>query len=571
LGLKEAWNTNPVSDEEFVMSKDALIIGGSIAGLQAALDLADAGLKVHLIGSSPFLGSEGGETVPWHLLHARQLEVIKHPNVQIRTNTRLSCVDGEVNDFQIELRQHPRYIDLTKCTACGDCIEACPVTLPGTGHKAIYLDGQPGCVAIDKAGKSPCAHTCPAGIHVQGYVALIAQGRYREAIDLIHEAMPFPSVCGRVCNHYCEAECTRGQVDEPVNIMALKRFVADWEYAHWEEEKGSKKEPNLAAEPSGKRIAIIGAGPAGLTAARDLNRLGHAVTVFDALPVVGGMMRVGIPAHRLPDELLDWEVQRILDEGTELQLNTRIDDIPGLFENGYDAVLIATGAHIAKKLPIPNADHPDNWLSLDVLRRVSLGEAIDLNGKRIVVLGGGNVALDTARTVLRLGASEVRMACLEPRGEMPGFEWEIAVAEEEGIEVCPGRTFKEVVVEDGQITGVGCVEVVFRGFKDGRPDIDEIPDTEYVLPADIVIWAIGQGADLSFLPKDDRIRRREPAGIQSDAEMMTSMPGVFVAGDVHRGVTFFVVDAIGEGHKVARSIDRYLRGDVGSVEPVKLD
>ena len=178
------------------------------------------------------------------------------------------------------------------------------------------------------------------------------------------------------------------------------------------------------------------------------------------------------------------------------------------------------------------------------------------------MLGGGNVALDTARTVLRLGASEVRMACLEARGEMPGFEWEIVVAEEEGIQMCPGRTFKEVVVEDDQIVGVRCVEVDFRGFKDGRPDMDEIPDTEHILPADIVIWAIGQGADLSFLPEDGSVQTREPAGIQTDSEMMTSMPGVFVAGDVHRGVTFFVVDAIGEGHKAARGIDRYLRGDV---------
>ncbi len=548
------------------MSRDVLVIGGSIAGLQAALDLADAGLTVHLIHATPFFDN-GGTNPPRHLLHVRQLEVLKHPNIQVRTNARLAHVKETANDFQVALRQHPRYIDLTRCTACGDCIEVCPVTIPGTGHKAIYLDGQPGCVAIDKIGKSPCAHTCPAGIHVQGYVALIAQGRYHEAIDLIHEAMPFPSVCGRVCNHYCEAECTRGKVDEPVNIMALKRFVADWEYAQQRDSLfGSDR--HVARPSSGKRIAIIGAGPAGLTAARGLNRLGHTVTVFDALPVAGGMMRVGIPAHRLPDELLDWEIQRILDEGVGLQLNTRIDDIPGLFETGYDAVLIATGAHVAKKLPIPNADHPDNWLSLDLLRRASLGETIDLNGKRIIVLGGGNVALDTARTVLRLGASEVRMACLEPRGEMPGFEWEIVVAEEEGIQVCPGRTFKEIVVEGDRIVGVHCAEVIFRGFKDGRPDMDEIPGTEHTLPADIIIWAIGQGADLSFLPQDGRIKTRKPAGIQTDSNMMTSMPGVFVAGDVHRGVTFFVVDAIGEGHKAARNIDRYLRGDAGSAEPV---
>ncbi|MEN8172575.1 MAG: FAD-dependent oxidoreductase, partial [Chloroflexota bacterium] len=548
------------------MSKETLVIGGSIAGLQAALDLADAGLEVHLIESTPFFENSDGVNLTPHLLHARQLEIIKHPNINIKTNACLGHVEGKANYFQVELRQHPRNIDLSKCTACGDCIEACPVTLPDSGRKAIYIDGQPGCATIDKIGKSPCAHTCPAGIHVQGYVALIAQGRFRESIDLIRRAMPFPSVCGRVCNHACEANCTRGKVDDPVNIMALKRYVSDWEYSHWE--AGAAEPP---AESSGKRVAIIGAGPAGLTAAQDLNRLGHAVTVFDALPVAGGMMRVGIPAHRLPDELLDWEIQRILNEGIELRLNTRIDDISSLFDDGYDAVLVATGAHVAKKLPIPNVDHPNNWLSLDVLRRACLGESIDLGGKRIIVLGGGNVALDTARTVTRLGAEEVCMACLEPRGEMPGFEWEILVAEEEGIQMRPGRTFKEVVVEDKQIVGVRCVEVNFRGFKNGRPDMDEIPDTEHVLPADIVIWAIGQGADLSFLPEGGIVQARKPAGIQTDSDMMTTMPGVFVAGDVHRGVTFFVVDAIGEGHQAARGIDRYLRGGEGSTEPVLLD
>jgi len=251
------------------MSKDVLVVGGNVAGFQAALDLADAGLKVHLIESSPFFEDGSGSNLSRHLQHVRQLEVAKHPNILVRTNAQLALTEGKTNDFQVVLRQHPRYIDLTKCTACGDCIEACPVTLPNSGHKAIYLDGQPGCVAIDKVGKSPCAHTCPAGIHVQGYVALIGQKRYREAINLIHDAMPFPSVCGRVCNHACEANCTLGKVDDPVNIMALKRFVADWEYSQWDEGGDSKKSLNTLQKSSGKRIAIIGAGPAGLTAARD--------------------------------------------------------------------------------------------------------------------------------------------------------------------------------------------------------------------------------------------------------------------------------------------------------------
>lgn len=543
-----------------------------MAGIQAALDLADWGIPVHLVESSPFLG--GAATVPRHLLNARLLEVVKHPLITVWTNTRVNRIGGEAGRFHVELLQRPRYVDLTRCTACGDCIAVCPITVPGTNHKAIYLDGQPGCVAIDKLGIAPCREACPTSQRAQGYIALIRQKRYADAYWAIRREHPFPSVCGRVCNHRCEEACTRGRYDEPVNIMGLKRFVADWAYAH-RDELANMRDKSLVGtpfqhqpKPTGKKVAIIGAGPAGLTAALDLVRLGHAVTVFDVLPVAGGMMRVGIPPHRLPAELLDWEIQQIVDEGVELKLNTWVDDIPGLLGKGYHAVLIATGTHVAKKLPIKNSDHPDNWLSLDVLRRVRLGEKIELGGKRVVVLGGGNVALDTARTVLRLGASQVRMACLEPRGEMPGFAWEIAVAEEEGIEMCAGRTFKEILVEEGKIVGVRCVEVVFRGFKNGRPDIDEIPGTEHVLPADLVVWAIGQRPDFSFLPQDGSIQINYPVGIQSDANMMTTMPGVFVAGDMRRGVTFFVVDAIHEGHRAARSIDRYLRGAEGVREPV---
>ncbi len=485
----------------------------------------------------------------------------------------------------MRVRRKARFITETKCTGCGKCAETCPIEVTNSfdfglsKRKAAYrhsAQAVPNAYVIEKRGIAPCRAACPTDQRAQGYIALIRQKRYADAYWAIRREHPFPSVCGRVCNHRCEDACSRGKYDEPVNIMGLKRFVADWAYEHREELKamrdkstvGTPFEQRLAF--NGKKVAIIGAGPAGLTAALDLVRLGYGVTVFDALPVAGGMMRIGIPPHRLPLHLLEWEIQQIIDEGVEIRLNTRIDDIPGLLENGYHAALIATGAHQAKKLPIRNSNHPDNWLSLDVLRRVNLGEKLDLSGKKVIVLGGGNVALDTARTVIRLNAAEVTMACLEPRGEMPGFQWEIQVAEEEGVKVCPGRTFKEIVVVDERIVGVRCVEVVFHGFKRGKPDIEEIPGTEHILPADIVIWAIGQGPDFSFLPPDGSINTRFPVGIQTDEEMMTTYPGVFCAGDVRRGQTFFVVDAIGEGHRVARSIDRYLRGENGLKEPSKL-
>jgi heterodisulfide reductase subunit A len=510
------------------------------------------------------------------------VSVGRHENIDLLSYSEVESVSGYVGNYQVRVRRKARYVDETKCTGCGKCAEVCPVEVINTFdhgqsvRKASYrhsAQAVPGAYVIEKKGIAPCRAACPTDQRAQGYIALIRQKRYADAYWAIRREHPFPSVCGRVCNHRCEDACSRGKYDEPVNIMGLKRFVADWAYEHRDELPNMHDKSIVGTPfshqpiPTGKKVAIIGAGPAGMTAALDLVRIGHQVTVFDSLPIAGGMMRVGIPPHRMPTERLDWEIQQIVDEGVKLQLNTWVDDIPNLFDNGYQAVLIATGAHQAKKLPIRNSNHPDNWLSLDLLRRVCLGEKIDLIGKSVAVLGGGNVALDTARTVLRLGADKVNMICLEPRGEMPGFQWEVRVAEQEGIVVCPGRTFKEIVVKDEVIKGVRCTEINFRGFKRGRPDFDEIPGTEQLIPADLIIWAIGQAPNFSFLPQDGSINTRYPVGVQSDNGMMTTMKGVFVAGDVHRGVTFFVVDAIEEGHHSARSIDRYLRGDAGIPEP----
>ncbi|MGD9146257.1 MAG: FAD-dependent oxidoreductase, partial [Anaerolineae bacterium] len=326
------------------MSKGALIVGGSVAGLQAALDLADSGILVQLVESSPFLGNGGSAKIPKHLMNARLLEISKHPNITLWTNTHLSRAGGEAGRFHVELRQHPRYVDLAKCTACKDCLEVCPVTVPGSDHKAIYLveEAQPGCAVIDKLGKAPCSNTCPGGIHVQGYVALIAQGRFQEALNLIRQAIPFPGICGRICTHPCETNCRRTEVDESVSIRLLKRFVSDWEIQNPDD---AAEEPLPPPEPDAKRVAVVGAGPAGMAVADNLVRKGYRVTVFEALPVVGGMMAVGIPSYRLPRDVIQREVERIERLGVEIHLNTPIGPggkhtLDDLFDQGYEAVFV---------------------------------------------------------------------------------------------------------------------------------------------------------------------------------------------------------------------------------------
>jgi len=509
------------------------------------------------------------------------VSVGRHENISLLSYSEVENVSGYVGNYQVRVRRKARYVDEMKCTGCGKCAEACPVEVANpfdldlSTRKATYrfsAQSVPGAYVIEKRGIAPCRAACPTDQRAQGYIALVRQRRYADAYWAIRREHPFPSVCGRVCNRRCEEQCSRGLYDEPVSIMKLKWFVADWAFEH-RHELPNMRDKSLVGTPfshhptsTGKKVAIIGAGPAGLTAALDLVRIGHHATVFDSLPIAGGMMRVGIPPHRLPYDRLDWEIQQIIDEGVEMRLSTRISDITALFEQGYHAVVIATGAHSAWKLNIPGTEHPDNWLSLDLLRRACLGEKIDLNGRDIAVIGAGDVALDAARVSIRLGHPKVKIVC---RGMRASFN-EIEEANKEGVEIIRNRVFKEIVIHDNKIAGIRCVEAKVGGIVNGKRQVEEIPGTDHVIPCDLVIWAVGQQPDFSFLPEGSRIRKLSSMGLETDEEMMTTMPGVFVAGDVHRGTTFFVVDAIGEGHHVARCIDRYLRGSQGIQEPPKL-
>lgn len=562
------------------MSKGALILGGSLAGIQAAIDLADAGIHVHLVEEAPFLVNTGGPGLPRELLNTRLLEVARHPNVEVWTKTHLNRVEKLPGRLRVELRRHPRYVDLSRCTACGDCVETCPVTVPGTNHKAIYLDGQPGCMAIDKEGKPPCANTCPGGIHVQGYVALVAQGRFQEAIDLVRAAIPFPGICGRVCTHPCEFNCRRAEFDKPVAVRLLKRFVADWELSQ------GKRKPARVPERAADRaeeVAIVGAGPGGMAVADRLARLGYGVTVFEKLPVIGGMMAAGIPEYRLPREVIAREYKQIQDLGVEIRLNTSIGpdgdySLDDLFEQGYGAVCLAVGAHRSLNLRIPGEDLPGVVHGIELLRAINLSQRVDepkykadlkkmlRRGKstRVAILGGGNTAMDVARSLRRLGVKEVRILYRRTRAEMPAMPEEIEDAEKEGVVIEYLVSPVRVLGDENGVNGLECIRM-----KLGEPDASgrrrpvAIAGSEFVADLDVVVLAIGQAPDFSFLGESHEIAITRDERINvADVSFMTSRLGVFAVGDAVTSDKMVVIEAIGMGKQAAASIDAYLRGEL---------
>lgn len=565
-----------------------LVVGGGIAGMQASLDLADAGFKVHLVEKEPAIGGHMAaldKTFPTNdcamcTISPRLGATAGHRNIEVLTSSELLGLEGEAGHFTATVRRNPRYVDSAKCTACGDCAPVCPIVISNqfngdlSERKAaykLYPQAVPNAYALEKKGIAPCRDACPAGQRAQGYIALVREGRYADAMRVIKEDNPFPGICGRICNHRCETECNRNLVDEPISIAALKRFVTDQVYAE------DYVPPQRAPRDFAERVAVIGAGPCGLTAAKDLVLAGYGVTVFEALPVAGGMLRVGVPEYRLPSWIVNREVQEIVDLGVELRLNTPVDDLDDMFAQGFSAALLSVGAHEGKRLPIAGADHPDVLVNTLFLRDVRLGNAPSLSGRHVLVLGGGNVAMDCARTAARLGAKQVDMACLETRETMPAHEEEIVEAASEGIELYPARSFTRVVTEDGRISGVTAVAVSSMSFAaDGALTLETVPDSEHVLACDTVIVAIGQHAGLAFIPEDGGVGTTPQRTIAVDPDTFaTNRSGVFAAGDATTS-TSFVIEAVAAGHKAAASIHAYLRGETSAagdadLPVVKLD
>ncbi|MCY3024271.1 MAG: FAD-dependent oxidoreductase [Planctomycetota bacterium] len=568
-----------------------LVCGAGIAGIQASLDLAESGFKVYLLEPSLAIGGKMAmldKTFPTGdcamcIISPKLVAVGRNKNIEIITLSDVESVSGKPGNFQVTIRKRPRYVDAKKCNACGDCAEACPVTLPSEfdrglgGRKAIfrpYPQAIPNVFGISKAaGRAPCKASCAAGVNVQGYVALLAQGKIKEAYDVIRERCPLPAACGRVCQHPCETKCNRNDLDEPVAARDLKRFAADYVHAHRKEIKDVPPQP---ATQQKEKVAIIGGGPAGLTAAADLRLKGYAVTIFDANPALGGMLRYGIPRYRLPKDVLDHEIQYILDMGIEAKTDTRIADPAQLLKargtgilpvnngleahatNGdFDAVFVAVGAWVSRILNVPGEDARVLWPGLKVLHEVNAGAQPKI-GPNVLVIGGGDVAMDAARCARRLpGVKSVHLACLERRDEMPAHLWEAAEALEEGVAFHTSLGPTKILTENGKATGVA-FRACTRVFDEARrfsPQFDDSKTT--TLAADTVIVTIGQGVDAAAMSP----LATGPGGriLADRATLATNVSGIFAGGDAVLGPAS-MVDAMAQGHRAAAAIDAYLRG-----------
>jgi formate dehydrogenase beta subunit len=400
---------------------------------------------------------------------------------------------------------------------------------------------------------APCAAACPVQTDTRGYAEAVTRGDYETALDLLLAANPFSSVCGRICDHPCEQACRRAKIDAPVGLRALKRFVVE----HTAEHRRARRARQPVLYP--ERVAIVGSGPAGLTAAHDLARAGYGVTVLERSDQPGGMLGATIPRYRLPYEVVKEDIDDILALGVELRTGVEIGrdlTLDDLRREGFSAILLATGLSESHTLAIPGIDSEGVLLAVPFLEAARLGTSPPL-GEKVVVIGGGNVAFDVARTARRFGASEVTCACLESRDEMPAHEWEIAEALEEGIRIMPSWGPRAIIVEDGRVRGIELKKCVRVFDSEGRfaPEFDE--GHVATLLADTVVLAIGQRADLACL-EGSSVQVERPGRLRySPATLATSEPGVFACGEVATGPGS-AVQAVADGHRAARAVAHYL-------------
>jgi heterodisulfide reductase subunit A-like polyferredoxin len=568
------------------MDYDALVIGAGIAGLEAAVKLGDMGYQVLVVEKGP---SVGGKMI--HLSKVfptldcasciatpKMAAAAHHPNVTVATDAEVTRIARQPDGtFRTTVHREPRFVDETLCTGCRLCEQACTVAVPDqfngelVARRAAYIpfpQAIPQKALIERAGTSPCSYACPAGIKAHGYVSLVRAGEYERAFGLVLETTPLAGSLGRACYAPCETECTRGSLEGPLPIRRIKRFVADRHYGRAAVPGSPEAAPPPPApgsfQPNGpwfpatrKRVAIVGSGPAGLTAAWQLARAGHGVKIFEAAPLAGGAMRLSIPAYRLPAEVVERDIANVTGVGVEIAVNSRVDDLAALRRDGFDAVLVATGTPVPARLGIGGENELDGVRdALGFLRDINFGQPPDLRGKTVAVVGGGNIAIDAARSARRLGAAAVHLICLEGCDQMPAYAWEVDEALAEGVLLSNGWGVAGLRGDGGHLTAVELKRCLSVFDAEGRFSPRYADDVLDECACDELIVAIGMGADTAAFPA------LAPAGarlLQAEAAtLQTSMTGVFAAGDAVTGPTT-IAEAVGHGRRAAHMIDRWLR------------
>ncbi len=552
--------------------KNVLIVGGGPESVRAALEQAEKGMQATIIEKFPTLGAE---RIPKDRLIKPDeafvnLDLDKarnHSNIKILTFSDIKKIRQNNGKFNAKILKKGVLVDNSKCNDCKACIKVCPVNMADDFNEGIgfrtavdYLNAGTGEYNIYKEDMPVCQEACPVNLDIRKYIAFIADGKHLESLAKIRERLPLPGSIGRICPHPCETACNRQYLDEALSICFLKRFVADVEL-----NEGTDPVYETPKKKISGKIAIIGAGPAGLTCAHDLARLGYEhIKIYEALPVPGGYLWVGIPEYRLPKKLLQREVDLICNMGIEIKYNTRIGkDIA--FEDlkkENDALFIGAGCHIGLKLRCPGEDEYQGKGIVDCvtfLREQALGTLPEAKGK-LIVIGGGNAAIDSARVGWRMGFDEVYILYRRTKKEMPANPWEIDAAEHEGVILQYLAAPIEILGKNGKVSGMKCIKM-----KLGKPDASgrrrpvPVEGSEYVIDAETIVPALSQGVDLSFLKEGHDLEISRWNTFEIDEETgATNVPGVFAGGDIVTGPNI-AIRAVAGGKRAAEGIHEYLR------------
>lgn len=548
-------------------ARAVLVLGSGFGALKVAEDLSLAGIPVAWAtraanflelpaGVRPF--AEWPEDLSFQF-RPLYLRVTRSPLVSLLPQARLDSLSAEQGGYRVVVEQQPRYIDDELCTGCDRCRQLCPLgqaAHPPLTRSPAYCPSR--ALQMDKRPVSPCRLACPLGVNAQAYLALTAAERFEEALAVIRRDNPLPGVCGRVCHHPCEAACRRGELDKPLAIRGIKRFLFDHEARH-----GLPKIEAPPSDPSAPRVAVVGSGPAGLTAAHFLRQWGLNVTVLEALAQTGGMLRAGINAFRLPRRVLDAEIEALRQSGIEIKTSARVTSLEGLLSQGFAAVLLATGTHEDMKLGLPGEDLRGVRHCVEFLRQVNLEGRAPM-GERVVVIGGGNSAMDAARTALRLGASEVTILAIEDEAALPAHPEEVRQARQEGVRLLLGAAPVELVGAN-RIDAVLARLAHWQTSDDAPPVIVHDSEETITLEADTLIVAIGQRPHLGQDGLQKGLELGRGGRPVVDQQGRTSLAQVFAAGDVVTGPST-VVGSMAQGRRVAGQVYAALTGRPSPVE-----